>query len=71
MATKRPAKRPMKAAPRADYGQPIADFIARRPAAQRKILVALRKLIEDAAPRARASLKWGMPFFTLDGTMML
>jgi len=37
---------------------------------QRAILDALRKLVEQAAPRAEASIKWGMPFYALDGEMM-
>jgi hypothetical protein len=55
---------------RADLGKPIDGFIAKRPPEQRAILAALRKMIEDAAPQAESSIKWGMPFFTIDGKMM-
>lgn len=34
------------------------------------ILEELRKLIEETAPDAVSSIKWGMPFYTLDGTMI-
>jgi hypothetical protein len=65
-AKKAPAK---KMAPRADLGAPIAGFFARQPAAQRAILEALRGLVDQVAPDAESSLKWGMPFFTLGGEM--
>ncbi len=32
--------------------------------------MALRELVEEAAPEATASLKWGMPFFEVGGAMM-
>lgn len=75
-AKSKPAKtgaaksRPMGGAPRADYGQPIDDFIARQPLALRAILEALRELVEEAAPEAQSALKWGQPFFTLNGKML-
>lgn len=34
------------------------------------ILEELRKLVEQAAPDASSSLKWGMPVYTISGTMM-
>jgi uncharacterized protein YdhG (YjbR/CyaY superfamily) len=55
---------------RADLGKPIDGFFARQPSDLRKILDALRKLIKEAVPEAQSSLKWGMPFFTVDGKMM-
>jgi hypothetical protein len=64
------AKRPAKPAPRADYGAPIDGFIAKQPAELRAILEELRALILAAAPGAEAALKWGMPFFSVGGTMM-
>ncbi|HEY0708431.1 MAG TPA: DUF1801 domain-containing protein [Polyangia bacterium] len=57
-------------APRADYGAPIEEFFARQSPGMRAIGEALRGLIEEAAPGAESSLKWGMPFFSLDGAMM-
>jgi hypothetical protein len=32
--------------------------------------VELRKLVEETAPDARSSLKWGMPFYTMGDAMM-
>jgi hypothetical protein len=59
-----------KPAPRADFGAPIEGFFAKQPAHLRAILDELRKLVEEAAPDADSSLKWGMPFYTVGGTMM-
>ena len=78
-ATKAPAKKAVakaakKAAPRpgprADLGAPIDGFFAKQPPGLRAVLEELRTLIEAAAPEATSSIKWGMPFFTLDGVMM-
>ena len=63
-----PARKP---APRKDFGQPIDGFFARQPQPQRAILEALRELVEGVVPDAQASIKWGMPFYTLDGQMMV
>jgi hypothetical protein len=62
-----PAKRPSS---RADFGAPIDGFFAKRPPEQRALLVELRKLVEAAAPDARSSIKWGMPFYEIGGNMM-
>jgi hypothetical protein len=59
-----------KPAPRVDYGAPITGFFAKQPAPLRALLEQLRDVIHEVVPEARSSLKWGMPFFTLDGTMM-
>jgi len=67
-AAKKPAAK--KPAQRADLGAPIDGFFARQPAPLRPILEELRRLIEDAAPDADSSIKWGMPFYTMDGAMM-
>lgn len=57
-----------KVAPRrADYGAPIEQFFQKRTGELRVILDALRAMVEEAAPQASASLKWGMPFYTLNG----
>ena len=55
---------------RADFGAPIEGFFAKQPPGLRAILEELRGLVMAAAPKAQASLKWGMPCFTLDGNMM-
>jgi hypothetical protein len=56
--------------PRADLGAPVEGFFARQPAALREVLEALRAEVERAAPNAVGAIKWGMPFYTLDGEMM-
>ena len=58
------------AGPRADFGQPIDVFFAWQPAPLRLILDELRGLVEEEAPGAESSLKWGMPFYSLGGAMM-
>jgi hypothetical protein len=52
---------------RADLGAPIDGFFAQQPAQLQPVLAALRQLVEEAAPSATSSLKWGMPFFKLNG----
>jgi hypothetical protein len=59
-----------KPAPRADFGAPIDGFFARQPPPLRAILEQLRSLVEAAAPDAVAALKWGMPVYTIDGTIL-
>lgn len=68
LAAKKPAAK--KPAPRTDFGKPIDGFFAKQPAHLRAILVELRKLIEAVAPTASSSIKWGMPFFSVNDTMM-
>ncbi|BDG01473.1 DUF1801 domain-containing protein [Anaeromyxobacter oryzae] len=55
---------------RADFGEPIEAFFTRQPPHLRAILDALRKLVDETAPDATASLKWGMPFFSIEREMM-
>jgi hypothetical protein len=59
-----------KPAARADLGAPIVGFFKKQPPALRPIVDELRAMIEKAAPDAESSLKWGMPFFSIDGAMM-
>jgi hypothetical protein len=76
-ARKKPSSRPTKkisagpaprmAARRADYGAPVDGFFARQPPSLRPIVDELRRLVEQAAPDATASLKWGMPFYVQGG----
>jgi len=54
---------------RADFGAPIEGFLEKQPPFARAILDELRVLIQDVAPEAKASLKWGMPFFSIDGKL--
>jgi hypothetical protein len=69
LATKNPvvAKKP---GPRADFGAPIEGFFVKQPSHLRVILETLRTLVEEAAPDAQATIKWGMPFYTLGGAMV-
>lgn len=55
-ASRRPAAR-------ADLGAPVDGFFAKQPPALRPILDALRELVNEAAPGATSSIKWGMPFY--------
>ncbi len=59
-----------KPAPRADFGKPIDGFFAKQPEALRPVLEELRRLVEQTAPDATSSIKWGMPFYAVNGTMM-
>lgn len=74
--TKTPTKKPATAAgpkrpgPRADFGQPIDGFFAKTKGDLGAIAGALRAMIEAAAPDAEASLKWGMPFYSIGKTPM-
>lgn len=73
VATKKPAAKKVpqkKVTARADLGAPIDGFFAKQPPAMRAILDELRALVESVAPNAESSLKWGMPFYTLNGQMM-
>ena len=70
-ATKTPkAKRRGGTPSRSHLGAPVDGFFARQPASLRPILEELGKLVEEAAPDAEASLKWGMPCYALNGVMM-
>lgn len=67
----KPAPAPRKKpAPRADLGKPIDGFFKRQAAALQPVARALRALIESAAPEARSSIKWGMPFFMIGDSMV-
>jgi hypothetical protein len=55
---------------RADYGTPIDGFFAKQPPHLKAILDELRALVEESAPDATASIKWGMPNFSIGKTMV-
>ena len=70
-ATAKPAAAARKKpGPRADLGKPIDGFFKRQAGALQPIARALRALIESAAPEARSSIKWGMPFFMIGDSMV-
>jgi hypothetical protein len=54
---------------RADLGAPADGYFAAQPADKRALLEQLRALVKKAAPRAHESIKWGMPFYELDGSL--
>ena len=55
---------------RADFGAPIDSFFQKQPPHLRVILEELRRMVEETAPDAESSLKWGMPWFTVNGKMI-
>jgi hypothetical protein len=57
----------MKVGRRADLGAPVDGFFAKQPPHLRALLDQLRALIEEAAPEATSSIKWGMPFYLAGG----
>jgi hypothetical protein len=61
---------PKQAASRADYGGPIGPYFERLPPEKRAPLEKLRRLVEETVPNAVSGLKWGAPFWTLDGKML-
>ncbi|MFP2906602.1 DUF1801 domain-containing protein [Pyxidicoccus sp. 3LFB2] len=63
-AKKAPARMYLR---REDLGAPADAFFARQPSELREHLEALRALVKKAAPGARESMKWGMPYFELKG----
>jgi hypothetical protein len=71
-AAKPTAKKKAAAKPgrRSDFGAPIDAFFAKHPPHLRAVLEALRALVEEAAPAATASIKWGMPFYSVGPAMM-
>ena len=66
---KAPARSSRPAA-RADLGAPVAGFFARQPPELRRILEQLRQLVEEVVPRATSAIKWGNPFYSLDGAVV-
>jgi hypothetical protein len=67
-AAKTPAAK--RYSPRADLGKPVDGFFAKVKEPLRAIAAELRSMIERAAPDARASIKWGMPFYNIGDGMM-
>ena len=55
---------------RADYGAPIGPWFEQLPPEKRAPLEKLRALVEATVPNARSGLKWGVPFYTLDGKQL-
>ena len=66
-AKKTPAR---KMSARADYGAPVDGWFKKQPEPHKTILAMLRELVNEAAPDAKSSLKWGQPFYEVGGGMM-
>ena len=60
----------MKFGPRKDLGAPVDGFFARQPPHLAPILAHLRAMIAEAAPAATGAIKWGMPWYAVDGNLM-
>jgi hypothetical protein len=55
------------AARRADYGQPVHAYFAKKDRPHYEVVQALRKIVEEAVPDAVAALKWGTPVYAVGG----
>ena len=62
--------RKRRPARRADYGAPIDGFIQRQRPEFRVLLEGLRAVVDAAAPEAEASIKWGVPIYTVNGQVV-
>jgi hypothetical protein len=63
-ATKTVAKKP---APKKAGSAPDARYIAEQPADKAALLEKLRALVNKGVPDADVSIKWGVPFYQLNG----
>lgn len=61
---------PKPGAPRKDKGSPIGGYLAKVNPTLQPVCNALVKTIKAAIPAATSELKWGMPFFCIDGEMI-
>jgi hypothetical protein len=55
---------------RADFGAPIDTYFEQLPPDKRALLEQLRSIVEATVPKAESGLKWGAPFYTIDGKML-
>jgi hypothetical protein len=69
-AKKRAAPAPRRPAPRADLGAPVDGFFARQAPELRAILEELRRLLKEVVPQAESAIKWGNPFYSLEGAVV-
>jgi hypothetical protein len=61
---------PKKAAQRDDYDAPIGPWFEQWPPEKRAPLQKLRAIVQATVPQAQSGLKWGVPFWTLDGKQL-
>lgn len=58
---------PTMAAKRKDLGAPVDGYFRDQPPDKRALLEKLRALVDRGVPGADASIKWGVPFYQLNG----
>lgn len=58
---------PTMAAKRKDLGAPVGGYFVDQPPEKRVLLEKLRALVNKGVPGADASIKWGVPFYQLNG----
>ena len=68
-AVKKTVKRaaPTMAARRNDLGAPVDGYFKDQPPDKRALLEKLRALVDKGVPGASATIKWGVPFYQLNG----
>jgi hypothetical protein len=54
-------------APRKDFGAPVERYFAEQTPDKRVLLERLRVLVMKGAPDATATIKWGVPFYLMNG----
>lgn len=67
--TKKAGKAAAKMEPRADLGASAESYFAEVEPALREVTDRLRRLVREAAPRAKESIKWGMPVYEQKGLL--
>ena len=64
--TAKPAPRKVMPA-RKDFGATADAYYAQQPAEKRVLLERLRAIVQKVVPDAESSIKWGVPFYTING----
>jgi len=65
-----PQKKAAMGKGRADFGAPIEQYFEQLPPEKLAPLEELRAIVESTVPKAESGLKWGAPFYTIDGKML-
>lgn len=68
--TKTTAATPSKTSSRDNFDARVTAAIARAGAGTKPILEHLRAVVHEAVPEATETIKWGRPFFLLDGEIL-
>lgn len=66
----KPAAPSKKSARRDDYDAPIGPWFTQWPPEKRAALQKLRSIIDATVPQAQSGLRWGVPFWTLNGKQL-